>query len=703
MNKYHKQILYFLFINISFVVSELRRPLNNDILNYVHVVFEWDQEPNSSYYHIEVDSMNVFNTPLVSDTTSLTIFIDLENIDWSSSYFWRVRGFNNFDSTYQNWVDTMRFYTKEKIMEEIEVINYIDSLVQPGVTIFSGFQPTLQSVAIDKNNRQVWNEGEFNFRLSHINQYGLMYGWSNWDFPHYTGVKVNTDIEILSPPFNLQLDDHAFIELSNGNYMSFTYQNRLGPIPSDNYATEQFRALGYVADDSTEEFQWRGHILTEWDKELNIIWTWNSFDNYTIKDFDNIGPTWIEAYNNPLQYYDWLHSNSIYFDEAESAIYISIRHLSRISKIMYPSGEIIWNMGLPEPYLHTGDNSICSDLLFSFQHHVQKLDNGNIIFFDNGNLSDTLLGFDQPVSRILELNIIENNECQIVWEYHLPPHLMGHGMGSVQILENNNRLIFTHGSGGQIREPTILELTENKDLIWKLTGSAGDAWYRAFRIPSIHPDAYSIVFDNYIEVVSTQGIEEGIFLDDPNMNLCFTIYNMSGYDQPFFIAMDDDEGWVTPVDDTIFIDKKEKYKYEINLDFTEDRSTNFNLIAFPLYHDYAEKQYTYRVFKNLNLNANENFLGIPKKFKLFNPYPNPFNSMTSFNYLLSENMKIDLELYDLRGKLVKTLVKKHQLKGNYITSWDGTDDKNKKVSSGTYLCKFVFGEKRIIKKIIFLK
>ena len=55
----------------------------------------------------------------------------------------------------------------------------------------------------------------------------------------------------------------------------------------------------------------------------------------------------------------------IHFDEKESVIYVSNRHLSRISKIAYPSGEVIWNMGLPGEY-GTGNNNICTDLLFSF-------------------------------------------------------------------------------------------------------------------------------------------------------------------------------------------------------------------------------------------------------------------------------------------------------------------------------------------------
>ena len=45
--------------------------------------------------------------------------------------------------------------------------------------------------------------------------------------------------------------------------------------------------------------------------------------------------------------HDWMHSNAFHFDEVESVIYVSHRHLSRISKIAYPSGDVIWNIGMP--------------------------------------------------------------------------------------------------------------------------------------------------------------------------------------------------------------------------------------------------------------------------------------------------------------------------------------------------------------------
>ena len=46
-------------------------------------------------------------------------------------------------------------------------------------------------------------------------------------------------------------------------------------------------------------------------------------------------------------------------------------------------------MGLPAEY-GTGEDNICTDLRFSFQHHIQCLEDGDLLFFDNGNLDQSI-------------------------------------------------------------------------------------------------------------------------------------------------------------------------------------------------------------------------------------------------------------------------------------------------------------------------
>ena len=120
---------------------------------------------------------------------------------------------------------------------------------------------------------------------------------------------------------------------------------------------------------------------------------------------------------------------------------MSHRHLSRITKIDYPSGEIEWIMGLPCPYMNNCENHICTNLEFSFQHHVTILDNGDLLFFDNGNLDQNVFNQEVPTSRALRVNVVDDSYCEVVWSYDLPPYQFGAGMGSVQLLDNGNYFI----------------------------------------------------------------------------------------------------------------------------------------------------------------------------------------------------------------------------------------------------------------------
>ena len=134
-------------------------------------------------------------------------------------------------------------------------------------------------------------------------------------------------------------------------------------------------------------------------------------------------------------------------------------------------------MGLPDEY-NTGEDNICEDLMFSFQHHIQMLDDGTLLFFDNGNLS-YMFGDEYPTTRIRRIRVIDNSYCETVWQYDLPPNLHGLGMGSVQLLENGNYSIYTYGNVLDDSECSIIEINPEGELVWKATSQDDNAaWYR---------------------------------------------------------------------------------------------------------------------------------------------------------------------------------------------------------------------------------
>ena len=97
--------------------------------------------------------------------------------------------------------------------------------------------------------------------------------------------------------------------------------------------------------------------------------------------------------------------------------------------------------------------------------------------------------------------------------------------------------------------------------------------------------------------------------------------------------------------------------------------------------------------------------GIPpvEKYKLYQNYPNPFNPFTIIRFDLPESAYVKLQVFNLKGQLVKTLVKEDMNAGEQDVCWDGENENNKPVSSGVYFYKLNAGEFSQTRKMILLK
>lgn len=76
---------------------------------------------------------------------------------------------------------------------------------------------------------------------------------------------------------------------------------------------------------------------------------------------------------------------------------------------------------------------------------------------------------------------------------------------------------------------------------------------------------------------------------------------------------------------------------------------------------------------------------VPTATRLLPNYPNPFNPSTEIGVELASAADVTLEVYDLLGRKVKTLVKENMTAGVHHFSWDGTNDRGEIVAAGAYL------------------
>ena len=94
---------------------------------------------------------------------------------------------------------------------------------------------------------------------------------------------------------------------------------------------------------------------------------------------------------------------------------------------------------------------------------------------------------------------------------------------------------------------------------------------------------------------------------------------------------------------------------------------------------------------------------LPNQFMLHPNFPNPFNPITSLRYDLPEDGLVNITIYDMMGRIVKTLVNTSQTSGYKSIRWNATNDRNEPVSAGLYLYAIQAGEFRQTKKMVLLK
>jgi len=89
-------------------------------------------------------------------------------------------------------------------------------------------------------------------------------------------------------------------------------------------------------------------------------------------------------------------------------------------------------------------------------------------------------------------------------------------------------------------------------------------------------------------------------------------------------------------------------------------------------------------------------------FKL-NNYPNPFNPSTNINFNIPKDGDCYINVYNVKGQLVKSLFSGFKSMGSYQIHWDGKDDNNKSVASGISYASLKSGNKNIVRKMLLMK
>ncbi len=83
--------------------------------------------------------------------------------------------------------------------------------------------------------------------------------------------------------------------------------------------------------------------------------------------------------------------------------------------------------------------------------------------------------------------------------------------------------------------------------------------------------------------------------------------------------------------------------------------------------------------------------------------PNPFSTVTTIGYQLTATNSVELTVYSIDGRLIRTLASGQQSAGDYSVSWNGTDETGRPVPSGVYIYKLLVGEYSETRSLVLIR
>mgnify|MGYP001294777146 CR=1 FL=1 len=113
--------------------------------------------------------------------------------------------------------------------------------------------------------------------------------------------------------------------------------------------------------------------------------------------------------------------------------------------------------------------------------------------------------------------------------------------------------------------------------------------------------------------------------------------------------------------------------------------------------------YQETAYRPIELETDEQFSPVVPDIKLYQNYPNPFNPKTTIHFSLGRDAKIKLDIYNIKGQKVISLLNSELQSGEHFVSWSGENAFGQKSGSGIYFFVLRSGDRHIVRKMLLLK
>jgi len=94
---------------------------------------------------------------------------------------------------------------------------------------------------------------------------------------------------------------------------------------------------------------------------------------------------------------------------------------------------------------------------------------------------------------------------------------------------------------------------------------------------------------------------------------------------------------------------------------------------------------------------------LPFCYKLYNTYPNPFNTNTLISFDIPEHKKVTLDIIDITGRKIRQLLSDKIKPGHHKLKWNGKNTTDKDVSTGIYFVRLKTGSFKSVRKILLIR
>ncbi len=257
-------------------------------------------------------------------------------------------------------------------------------------------------------------------------------------------------------------------------------------------------------------------VVQEIDTDKHVLFEWHALDHIPITD----------SFHDLMQKsIDYAHFNSVNLDPTDNNLLLSLRTTSDIVKVSRSTGEILWRFGgRDNDFTFIGEHEENAPYYFVGQHSIWRFRNGNLLFFDNGNISGGgLTESDRTYSRAVEYHLDETNmTATLVWEFRHDPDIKSPSGGRAQPLTNGNVLI-DWGSAipaGTPEVPLVTEVSPAGELVYELHYATAKKGARLQKYVWNSPDL--------VQSQTYQGIRAGNTCDSNETGVTVTVHSVEG-------------------------------------------------------------------------------------------------------------------------------------------------------------------------------